>query len=196
MEYDLLELQEKMREILKPKRYLHSLGVQYTCAALAMRYDCNLMSAQVAGILHDAAKNYDEDEQIRRCEKHQIPITKVEREQPYLLHGKLGAYYAKTKYHVTDEEILSAIAYHTTGKPKMTILEKIVFLSDYIEPSRKLIPGLVEIRKLAFEDLDLAVYTTLHNTLNYLKSNEQTIDNTTYTAYNYYKELVGAQLKD
>lgn len=190
MEYDLLELQDAMRKVLKPKRYLHSLGVQYTCASLAMRHDCDIMKAQVAGILHDVAKCYDDEEQIRRCEKYNIPITDVERKQPYLLHPKLGAYYAKSKYGVNDEEILQAIAYHTTGKPAMNELEKIVFLSDYMEPSRRSIPGLTQIRKLAFENLDLAVYTTLHNTLNYLKSNNQIIDNTTNEAYEYYRGIV------
>lgn len=191
MEYDLLELQDAIRKVLMPKRYLHSLGVQYTCAALAMRYECDIMNAQVAGILHDVAKCYDNIEQIRRCEKYNIPISDVEREQSYLLHAKLGAYYAKSKYGVEEEEILQAIAFHTTGKPEMTKLEKIVFLSDYMEPSRRMIPGLTQIRKLAFEDLDLAVYTTLHNTLNYLKSNGQIIDNTTNEAYEYYRGIVG-----
>jgi predicted HD superfamily hydrolase involved in NAD metabolism len=191
MEYDLLELQDAMRKVLKPKRYLHSLGVQFTCASLAMRYECDIMKAQVAGILHDVAKYYDDSEQISRCEQNNIPISDVEREHPYLLHGKLGAFYAKTEYGVVDEEILGGIAYHTTGKPGMTDFEKIVFLADYIEPSRKMIPGLTEIRKLAFENLDLAVYTTLHNTLNYLKSNGQTIDNTTVEAYEYYRGIVG-----
>lgn len=191
MEYDLLELQDAIRKVLMPKRYLHSLGVQYICAALAMRYECDIMKAQVAGILHDVAKCYDNIEQIRRCEKYNIPISDVERAQSYLLHAKLGAYYAKSKYGVEEEEILQAIAFHTTGKPEMTKLEKIVFLSDYMEPSRRMIPGLTQIRKLAFEDLDLAVYTTLHNTLNYLKSNGQIIDNTTNEAYEYYRGIVG-----
>ncbi|WP_455717955.1 bis(5'-nucleosyl)-tetraphosphatase (symmetrical) YqeK [Anaerosporobacter sp.] len=191
MEYDLLELQDAMRKVLKPKRYLHSLGVQFTCASLAMRYECDIMKAQVAGILHDLAKYYDASEQISRCEQNNIPISDIERKQPYLLHGKLAACYAKSEYGIEDEEILQAMAYHTTGKPDMSKLEKIVFLADYIEPSRRMIPGLTEIRKLAFEDLDLAVYTTLKNTLNYLKSNGQTIDNTTIEAYEYYKDIVG-----
>ncbi len=191
MEYDLLELQDAMRKVLKPKRYLHVLGVQFTCASLAMRYECDIMKAQVAGILHDVAKYYADSEQISLCEQHNIPISDVERQHPYLLHGKLGAYFAKTQFGVDDEEILQAMAYHTTGKPAMTQLEKIVFLADYMEPSRKMIPGLTKIRRLAFENLDMAVYTTLHNTLNYLKSNGQTIDNTTLEAYEYYKDVIG-----
>ncbi|WP_310602708.1 bis(5'-nucleosyl)-tetraphosphatase (symmetrical) YqeK [Anaerosporobacter sp.] len=190
MKYDLLELQDAMRKVLKPNRYVHSLGVQYTCASLAMCHGYDVVKAQVAGILHDAAKGYSDDELLRRCKKHEISISNVEREQPYLLHGKLGAYYAKSKYGVEDEEILQAIIFHTTGKPEMTELEKILFLSDYMEPSRKMIPGLEEIRKLAFTNLDLAIYTTLHNTLNYLKSKAQTIDNTTSEAYEYYKGVI------
>lgn len=189
MEYNLLELQESMKKALKPSRYLHSLGVQYTSANLAMYYQCDLMKAQVAGILHDCAKHYDDEEQVKRCKKHMLTITEVEMEQPYLLHGKLGAYYAKHKYGVEEDDILQAIIYHTTGRPEMTLLEKIVFLADYMEPSRRIIPGLAEIRQLAFKDIDQAVYTTLHNTLNYLKDKNCKIDNTTYAAYEYYKRL-------
>ena len=74
----------------------------------------------------------------------------MEQKNPSLLHAKLGVYYAKHRYEIDDEQILAAIRWHTTGRPEMTLLEKIVFLADYIEPNRKLIPGLTQIRQIAF----------------------------------------------
>jgi predicted HD superfamily hydrolase involved in NAD metabolism len=190
MEDRLLELQDSMKNKLKPGRYLHTLGVQYTSASLAMRYGCDITQAQIAGLLHDCAKSYSEDEQLKRCRKYDIFITEVEMENPYLLHAKLGAYYAKHKYGIEDEDILNAITYHTTGKVEMTLLEQIVFLADYIEPSRKIIPNLDRIRLVAFENIDYAVFLTMENTLNYLREKGQCIDEKTKLAYGYYKELI------
>ncbi len=106
-----------------------------------------------------------------------------------LLHGKLGAYYARTKYGIHDEEILSSIVYHTTGKPAMTFLEKNIFLSDYIEVHRtqNTKPILDMIRTTAFKNLDLSVYYALDNTLQFLKFNNRLIDRMSFDALEYYK---------
>ena len=77
------------------------------------------------------------------CSQNKIPVTEFEQTHPFLLHAKLGAYVAKAKYGVTDQEILSSITWHTTGKPDMTLLEKIVYIADYIEPKRDKAPNLV-----------------------------------------------------
>lgn len=188
MEYDLIKLQDSMRKVQKPKRYLHSLGVQYTSANLAMRYGADIMKAQVAGILHDAAKYYQDNDMIDQCEKYGLIISDIERQQPYLLHGKLGASIVQHDFGIMDQEILGAIAYHTTGKPAMSLLEKIVFLADYIEPSRKIIPGLAQIRELAFIDLDQAVYMALQNTIEYVRETNRTLDTTTLDTFEYYKK--------
>ena len=89
-----------------------------------------------------------------------------------------------------DQEILNAIACHTTGKPGMTMLEKIIFISDYIEPNRTKAPNLERIRELAFTDIDFAVYITLRDTLLYLEQEKACLDNQTVVAYNYYKDLM------
>ena len=107
-----------------------------------------------------------------------------------MLHAKLGAYIAREKYHIKDPEILSAIECHTTGKPAMTLLEKIIFLSDYIKPQRSKAVNLAEIRRLAFQDLDRAVYTTMRDTLRYLEQEDASLDNQTVVAYNYYEEII------
>ena len=111
---------------------------------------------------------------------------------PHLLHAKVGAYLAEYEYGVTDEDILNAIRFHTTGKPGMTMLEKIVFIADYIEPNRRMLKGLPRCRALAFENLDMAMYEILKSTLEYLCGQEETegIDETTRSAYEYYKRSV------
>ena len=102
----------------------------------------------------------------------------------------LGAFYAKNKYFITDEEILSAISYHTTGRPGMTDLEKAVFLADYLEPFRTqpTKPELNEIRRLAFQDIDKAIYLALKNTLRYLENSGQEMDMTTAETFKQYKD--------
>ncbi len=93
-----------------------------------------------------------------------------EERNPSLLHGKVGAFMAKNKYGITDEEILSAITWHTTGKDNMTDLEKIVFCADYIEPGRTKQPHLEELRSIALSDLDMLTFRILEDTVEYLKA--------------------------
>lgn len=184
----LTEIQEKLCKKLDDKRYRHTLGVMYTSAALAMAYGQDVEKAQLAGLLHDCAKCVPNKKKIKICRKNEIPMTPFEEENPFLLHAKLGAYYASKKYGVEDEEILSAIRCHTTGKPNMTPLEQIIYIADYIEPMRSSAPRLGEIRRLAFQDLDRCIYEILKDTLDYLKSSPGKIDITTEQTYQYYKE--------
>ena len=187
--YNIMKLQKKLQKELDEDRYCHTLGVMYTSAALAMRYGEDMEKAQVAGLLHDCAKCIPNEKKKKLCEKYKIPVTQVEEGAPFLLHAKLGAYLAKTKYNVSDPEILQAITWHTTGKPDMTLLEKIVFLADYIEPARYKAAHLHEIRDIAFVDIDQAVYMTLRDTLRYLESGIGAVEEMTKSAYVYYKEL-------
>ena len=131
------EMCRKLKQKLNDKRYIHSIGVEYTAANLAFLYGEDVKRARIAGLLHDCAKCIPTDEKLKKAKKLGIPINSSEKANPDLLHGKLGAYYAKEKFGIKDEEILSAITYHTTGKPEMTLLEKIIFVADYIEPNRK-----------------------------------------------------------
>lgn len=192
---EIQKIQSKLKNKLTEKRYIHTLGVQYTAAALAMRYKVSIDDASKAGLLHDCAKNYSNEELIKRCHKHNIDITEIELRNGFLLHAKLGAYYAKSKYGIENESILSAIRYHTTGKTGMNMLEKIIFTADYIEPSRKPLPNLDDIRSLSFVDIDEAVYRILDATLNYLGNDAATdnkgreIDNHTIEAFRYYKAI-------
>lgn len=189
MDYDIYALQKKLAKTMSDKRFYHSLGVQGISLALAARYSYDLDKANVAGLLHDCAKDLKDGELIKECRKYNLPVSEVENRNGFLLHGKLGAYYSEHRYGVEDAEILSAINWHTTGKPDMTLLEKIIFVADYIEPNRsvKRIPKLNDIRCLAFLDLDGAVLEVLKSTLLYLEKQGQEIDNLTVAAYDYYK---------
>ena len=191
MIYD--EIASKVKDVLPKKRYNHSLGVAYMASSIAMKYGEDYERAQIAGVLHDCAKYLDDEKMISECKKYGIEISEAESENPQLLHAKVGAYYAEHIYGVSDEEILSAIRCHTTGKPDMTFLEKCLFVADYIEihrtqPSE---PPLDEIRKIAFTDLDMAVYLELVNVVGYVKGQEgQTLDENSVKTLEYYEKLI------
>ena len=182
--------QKRLKKELDADRYEHTIGVAYTAAALAMRYGGNIQQAQVAGLLHDCAKCIPNQKKIALCQKYNINMTEIELKNPFLLHAKLGAFLAMHKYDITDKEITSAILNHTTGKPNMSLLDKIIFVADYIEPQRKKQPNLAEIRKLAFIDLDKAVLQILEDTLAFLSTSADNIDPMTEKTYRYYKELL------
>jgi len=188
----LRKLKKAMRKAQDAKRFEHTLGVEYTAAALAMRYEYDMTKAQAAGLLHDCAKCLTDEERLAICEKHHIAITEAERRSPFLLHAKVGAYLARKKYGIKDPDILNAICNHTTGRKNMSLLEKIVFVADYIEPGRKQAPNLEKIRKMAFVDLDEALLVILEDTLAYLKTTGSNIDPMTEETWRYYhkkKEL-------
>jgi len=186
------KIKKYLKKHLSKDRYQHTLGVAYTAMAMAMRYNPDINSrtfvekARIAGMLHDCAKCMKNDKKIRICVENDIPCTEIELEQPCLLHGKVGAYIAKTKFKVTDEDILNAITWHTTGRPGMSMLEKIIFIADYIEPGRQPIPELNEIRQMAFIDIDQTMVKILGNTLAYLRKQGEPIDEMTQKTYDSY----------
>ncbi|MGN0367193.1 MAG: bis(5'-nucleosyl)-tetraphosphatase (symmetrical) YqeK [Wujia sp.] len=176
----------RLKGKISEKRFEHSLGVEYTAACLAMRYDVDVDKARTAGLLHDCAKGLATKTKLEKSQKHGLPISRYEEKNPDLLHAKLGAYYARYKYDVTDQIILDAITYHTTGRPNMSILEKIIFVADYIEPNRKPLPEIDEIRKEAFTDLDTCVIHILKNTLDFLNGTTLELDIMTQKTYDFY----------
>ncbi len=179
--------QKKLQKHLDKGRYEHTLGVMYTCAALAMAYHYDMEKAMLAGLLHDCAKNIPNDKKLELCKKHHIEVTEVERENPFLLHAKVGAWVAKKKYDIRDEEILHAIKVHTTGEPAMQTLDMILFIADYIEPCRDKAANLEQIREMAFRSLEQTVEQILFDTLHYLNQKSGRIDPTTEVTYEYYK---------
>lgn len=190
MKYTIEDIQEKLRKKLKGSRYLHTLGVEYTSVCLAMKYGENLETAELSGLLHDCAKELPEKKLIQICRDHGERISKMEYQNPFLLHGKAGACLARDKFGIDDANILNAIRYHTTGRPGMTLVEKIVFVADYIEPNRKKADNLTELRRMAFENLDETVLRILEQTLDYLIRTGKEIDRHTVITRDYYKKLL------
>lgn len=184
---DMHKMRRQLSKALDSKRYEHTLGVAYTSAALAMRYGEDIKKAEIAGLLHDCAKCLDNDKRIQICKKNDIEISEAEWQNPFLLHAKVGGYLAQSKYKIDDEDIINAVTYHTTGRPGMSLLEKIVYIADYIEPGRDHAPNLDEIRRLTFSDLDEALVQILEDILVHLKSGKKEIDPMTQRTYEYYK---------
>lgn len=182
----LRKLRKEMEKEQDGRRYEHTLGVEFTSAALAMRYGASVKSARTAGLLHDCAKCLSDKERVSLCKKYDIPMTELEKANPFLLHAKVGACLAKERYGVTDPDILNAILNHTTGRPGMSLLEKIVFIADYMEPGRNHAPNLEEIRKMAFMDLDQTLLKILEDTLEYLDSGNGDVDPMTRKTWEYY----------
>lgn len=186
MSNQIMTLRKDLESKLSPMRYEHSLSVSFTCMSLAMRYDCPLEQAELSGLLHDCAKRFDYETMMKRCAKHQVQVSEFERQVPEVLHAKYGAWLAEHHYHIYDQEVINAIACHSTGKPDMGILDKILYVADYIEPRRFKAGNLAQIRKIAYVDLDEALYQILKSTLEYLKHRGGLVDPMTQDAYHYY----------
>ena len=175
-----------LKEKLPKKRYEHTLGVAYTAASLAMCYGEDILKAELAGILHDVAKAKKSFELKDDMKGYIDPYTDgayvdlIANKAPQILHAVYAPYLAKKDYKIEDKDILSAIRWHTTGKKDMTMLEKIVFVADYIEPNRKKLPDLDRIRTLSFHDISEAVKAIAKSTIEYLGSQGMYIDKFTY----------------
>ena len=156
------EITLKLKNTLKPGRFVHTLGVAYTAASLAMRYDPSIMNkAFRAGL--------------------------IEKETPGLIHAKIGEFLAKRDYDEDDKDIISAVRWHTTGRPGMSLLEKIVFISDYIEPNRNHDPDLPNIRQMAFSDIDRCLVRIYEHTLSHLCDTGKKQDPMTKESYEFYR---------
>uniref|UniRef100_UPI004056D3C3 bis(5'-nucleosyl)-tetraphosphatase (symmetrical) YqeK n=1 Tax=Agathobacter sp. TaxID=2021311 RepID=UPI004056D3C3 len=183
----IYEILNKLKAELDAPRYQHTIGVMYTAASMAMAFGYSVERAMLAGILHDCAKCISDEEKIRLCKEHEVEISKAEYANISLLHAKAGAILAKTQYGVEDSEILHAIQVHTTGEPEMGLLDKIIYIADYIEPGRDKAPHLTEIRRLAFSDLNQCMAEILYDTLMYLNIRNGVIDPLTEQSYDFYK---------
>jgi ribosome silencing factor RsfS/YbeB/iojap len=188
--YDFTKIRELLKKQLTSKRYEHTLGVEKTAVALAKFYNVDIEKARLAALLHDCAKNLSDDMKLELCEKYNIKVTEEQKKDLDLIHAEIGSVMAKYVYKIDDEDILNAIAYHTTGKPNMSILEKIIYISDYIEPGRTKAPNLDIIRGIVNEDLDKALYMILSDTIDYLNRGNKYIVPITTEAYEYYKNTL------
>ena len=177
---------EKLKKDTGEDRFIHSIGVMETSVELAKVYGVDEEKAALAGLLHDCAKFLDKRNLLKMAIDFDIILDNVMKYNNKLIHGPLGKEIARKFYFVTNEEILQAIKYHTTGKENMNLLEKIVFIADYIEPNRKFV-GVEEIKQLAFVDLNDSIIRAIDNTIKYLIDGGDLIHLDTVKARNYLK---------
>lgn len=185
-EPELTWLRRKVTPMLSSQRIAHTAGCEQEAVQLARRWGEDPEKAAVAGILHDMTKNLGYDEQLILCEKYGIILDKSQRDNPKLLHAITGAAMAREVFGVS-EEISQAIRWHTTGKPDMSILEKIVYLADYIEPTREF-DGLEELRELSYKNLDKALALGLQMSLDELRRCNVEPHQDTVEAFLWYSE--------
>jgi predicted HD superfamily hydrolase involved in NAD metabolism len=167
---------------LTDHRYQHTLGVMETAITLAKQYGADEKKAETAAIFHDYAKFRSKDEM------KEIIVTKGYTQEllafnAELWHAPVGAYLVEKEAGITDLEVLDAIRYHTSGRPGMTLLEKIIYLADYIEPGRHF-PGVDEVREMAKENLDKALIKAVQNTVLFLMKKNQMVYPETFYMYN------------
>ena len=168
---------------LKPKRMPHVLGTESEAVRLARRYGADETQARVAALLHDCTKKLDMAQQLALCAQYGIRLDELERKALKLLHSKTGAAVARDVFGVEDA-VYDAILYHTTGKPDMTLLEKIIYLADYIEPTRDF-PGVDVLRRTVYEDLDRGLLMGLTMTVEEMEEMGSPVHHMTRDARDY-----------
>lgn len=184
-------LETKIKTWLKKnllfKRYQHSLRVADWCRELATIYGADADKAYLAGLLHDVARTYTNEQLEQIVKEKQLPVDEASFAQPILLHGPVGAEMAKELWGVDDPEILSAIVEHTTAGPAMPVINQLLFLADMTEPNRDW-NGVNKAREMAKTDKDKATFLCLDNKITWLQQYQRNIHPKAFVARDYYKE--------
>ena len=181
----LSQLRPAALSYLKRRRIPHVLGTEQEAIRLAARYGADVEKARRAALLHDCTKKLDMEEQLSLCRQYGIQLDELEQRALKLLHARTGAEIARDVFGV-DDEIYSAIRWHTTGHANMTLLEKIIYLADYIEPSRDF-PGVDRLRKVCYEDLDRGLLTGLEMTIEEMQGMGNPVHHATLEARDFLK---------
>ncbi|QED48710.1 bis(5'-nucleosyl)-tetraphosphatase (symmetrical) YqeK [Cytobacillus dafuensis] len=171
-----------VKEQLTEHRYNHTLGVMETAIILANQYDANEKKAELAAIFHDYAK-FRPKEEMKQIILEQGMPSELLQFNSELWHAPVGAFLVQKEAGLDDEEILDAIRYHTSGRVNMTLLDKVIYLADYIEPGRHF-PGVDEVRELAKVSLNQALIKAIQNTIQFLMKKGQPVFPATFYTYN------------
>lgn len=177
-------LKENLKKLVDEKTYYHSIRVMEVAMVLGEIHGGDIEKIRIAAILHDCRKNYKDIYLLKKGHEFDTILDEYMEYNKELIHGPLGANLAKEEFNIGDAEILDAIRYHTTGRKDMSIIEKIIYISDYIEPSRDF-KGIEEVRKLAFTDLDLSLILAMDKTIKFLIDKDMIIHPYTINARNY-----------
>jgi len=178
------KIKNDLKKRLPHNRYNHTIRVCEIAIELAKLYDENIEDATIAALLHDYSKYLDKKQYMEIIKKNNLEIDSVIEEELGLAHGLISEYFAKEKYKIKNENILNAIRYHTFGRSKMSKLEKIIYLADYIELGRSF-EGIEEIRKATFEDLDKGMILALESSIKYVNRKGKLLHPLTVEAKNY-----------
>ncbi len=184
-------LREVSYKMHKVKRIPHVTGTEQEAEKLALHYGEDAEDAKTAAILHDITKKLELSQQLILCERYGIMVDNAERRSEKLLHSKTGAYLSREEFGVSDR-VFDAILWHTTGRAGMSLLEKIIYLADYIEPTRKF-DGLEELRSLAYKDIDLAMLLGLKLSEQDLKERGVFLHPKSKEAVKYFEELIASR---
>ncbi|MBS4191372.1 bis(5'-nucleosyl)-tetraphosphatase (symmetrical) YqeK [Bacillus sp. FJAT-49705] len=171
-----------VKEQLTDHRYNHTLGVMETAIILANQYGAKEKKAELAAIFHDYAK-FRPKEEMKNIILEQGMPSELLQFNSELWHAPVGAFLVQKEAGLDDEEILDAIRYHTSGRVNMTLLDKVIYLADYIEPGRHF-PGVEEVRDLAKVNLNQALIKAMQNTIQFLMKKGQPVFPATFYTYN------------
>ncbi|MCC8043786.1 MAG: bis(5'-nucleosyl)-tetraphosphatase (symmetrical) YqeK [Oscillospiraceae bacterium] len=184
---------EEVKEILKirlsKKRYTHSLNVANEAVKLAKAYGGDEDKAYLAGLTHDICKEIPQEEQLMMAKSCGMDFTETESLIPPLYHSAAGAYYLKKVLHIDDTDILAAVRYHTAGRAGMSLLEKIIYIADLISADRTY-KDVSRMRKLAYEDLDKAMFEALRFSISDTLNKSSFIPESTWAAYNFFAKMM------
>ena len=186
--YQNNDLKKLIASKLSEHRYRHTIGVYETALELAQIHDVSCEKAAIAALIHDYAKELPDDKKLMLCEKFNIKLDNMMRMQPDLTHSFLSAALAKIELGINDAEILDAIAYHTTGRKKMSKLEKVLYVADMIEPNRELYTKLNRLRAFARENLDDALIEGLRYKIEYTTKKKKHVHPLSLDALEYYEK--------
>lgn len=180
------EIRRELQSRLKKSRFAHSIGVADTAVKLAKKFGVDSEKAYIAGLLHDCAREFENDELPAQAEKRGIKIGEVEKNSPLLLHAYIGAKMISEIYGVNDSEISQAIYRHTVGAKNMSALDKIVYFADMIEPNRDY-PGVDKLRELAetSNNLDEIILTAMNESIIFVTQKNSLLHPDTIDARNF-----------
>ena len=185
----IVQMREKLKTVLTEKRFNHSVGVMETAVQMAKHFGANVEKTAIAALLHDCAKNYSKAEMFELCNKYGVLIDEICKVSTGLIHGFLGAEIAHRHYGVDDPEIYDAIYYHTVGKPDMSLMTKIIYIADGIEPARHY-DGVDLIREMVYEDIDRALVLQIDYTLRSVIGRGALIHTNTIDTRNFYLKTI------
>lgn len=183
---------EYIEKNFSEKRKIHTEGVRQTAIKLAEKYGENMPGiiekAELAALYHDLYRGVPVDV-LNYYVKHLGLDEKRYKDNPNLAHGKIAASVIQRDFDEKDEDIINAVSYHTTGRPGMSLLEKIIYIADAVEPNRNY-PGVQSLRQTLEQDLDRAVLQSLTNTIHYVRGEKKYLDEDTVLAKEYFENLI------